>query len=102
MGFNDLIQAGYAAKKEEVLVTVGDKEVTFYANEITHLQRLNISVLQNSGADFYTQLVVYSITDENGQHMTKEQAAALPPEYAEKFFIAAAKVNAKDEQEKKA
>lgn len=101
MSFSELTNSNYAAKKEEVKITLGDKELVFHANEISYLQRLNLSAIQATGGDSYAQLVVYSITDQDGKHMTLDQATKLSPEHQEAFFIAAAKVNSAEEDKKK-
>jgi hypothetical protein len=92
-GFDDLFKSDVQPKTEEVKLKVGEKTLTFTANEISYLQRLHLSQLQSQGGEAFTQLIVYSITDADGQHMTREQANRLPSEYAEQLFIAATKVN---------
>src|SRR5690606_29729571 len=101
MSFDELLNSDYTPKREEVIIKSGDKEYKFFANEISYLQRINLSSIQHVGGDSYTHLVMYSIADEDGKHMTLEQASKLPPEYAEKLFVAAAKVNNSKEDVKK-
>lgn len=102
MSFAELQKSNYVAKKEEIIIRVDDRDLRFFANEISYLQRLNLASIQSNGGDSYSQLVVYSITDEDGKHMTAEQAQGLSPEHSEIFFLAAAKVNAQEEDKKKA
>ena len=97
MSFDALKASDVTKKSEEVKIKIGDKEYKFQANEIGYLQRLNLATLQKSGGDSFTQLIVYSITDENGFHMTLEQARALHDDHAEAFFVAAAKVNRQED-----
>lgn len=97
MSFEELSKSTYAPKKSEFKVS----EHTFFATEISYLQRLNISAVQQSGGDYYSLLVVYSITDKGGNHMTLDLLNGLPPEYQEQFFIEAAKVNTQEEVKKK-
>lgn len=101
MSFSEL-EKTYTPKRETVTIKSGDRSLTFHANEISYLQRVHLGTIQSGGGDSYTQLVVYSITDEDGKHMTLEQAQKLSPEHAEKFFIAAAKVNSQEDTKKKA
>lgn len=91
--FDDILAASLQRKTEKVEFDVNDKKLIFTATEISYLQRLHLSQLQSSGGEAFSQLLVYSIKDADGNHMTLEQVACLPPEYAEKFFIAATKVN---------
>lgn len=100
MSFDDLKKADVTPKREEIKIKSGDKDLVFYANEISYLQRLNLAGIQATGGDSYSQLVVYSITDQDGKHMTIEQAQGLSDEHAEIFFVAAAKVNNQDAKKK--
>lgn len=102
MSFAELTNSSYSAKKEEFKIKAGEKELTFYANEISYLQRLNLSGIQSAGGDSYAQFIVYSITDQDGKHMTLDQAKALSHEHQEAFFVAAAKINSAEEDKKKA
>lgn len=102
MSFSELANANYAPKREEVKIKVGDRELVFHANEISYLQRLNLYAIKSIGGDSYTQLVVYSITDQDGKHMTLDQAEKLSPDIQEKFFVAATKVNSSEDSKKKA
>lgn len=102
MSFAELTNANYAPKREEVKIKVGDKEVIFFANEISYLQRLHLSSIQSLGGDSYSQLVSYSITDKDGRHSTPDDVRALSDEHQEALFVAAAKVNSVEESKKKA
>lgn len=100
MSFDVLKQSDVTRKKEEVKIKVGEKEYKFYANEIGYLDRLQLAAVSHTGGNGFTHLIVHSITDENGQKMTVDQANQLSPEHAELFFNAAAKVNKQEAQEK--
>lgn len=101
MSFEELAKSNYAPKTEEVKIKHGDKDFVFTANEISFLQRLNLSGLQSVGGDSYSQLVVYSIKDQDGRHMTLNQVQSLHPDIQEKFFVAAARVNSAEDAKKK-
>lgn len=100
MSFDALTAADVTPKIKEVPITVGDKTYKFTAHEIGYLQRLHLSSIQRSGGDPFTQLIVYSIKDESGKHMTVNQAIQLPDDAAEKFFVAASEVNNQEVDEK--
>lgn len=100
MSFDALVNSNLNAKKKDISFEVAGKKVSFTANEISYLQRLNLSVIQQSGGDAFTQLVVYSIKDEQGKHMTFEQAQGLSEEHAQAFFVAASEVNKQETEEK--
>ena len=100
MSFDELKKSDYSPKKKEISIKVGDKELKFVATECTYLQRLHLAAIQQSGEDSYSQLIVYSITDEQGKHMTSSQAQSLSPEHQEIFFVAAASVNSQLEEKK--
>lgn len=101
MSFEAIAKSDYTPKKKEINITVGDQTHIFYANEITHFQRLHVSTIQNQGGDAFSKLVVYSITDRDGKHMSEEQAASLSAEHAGLFFKEAAAINYGTEQDEK-
>jgi hypothetical protein len=93
----DSLTSDYKPKREEILITIGkdkdEKKLTFYANEISFLQRLGLDGIRQQGLDVHSYFIVYSITDSDGKHMTLEQAQALSQDHAMAFFNAAARVN---------
>lgn len=99
MSFDEL-KSATAKKVEKVTIESGDKKFYFTANEITYIQRLHLASIQQAGGDALTQMIVYSIKDEQGRHMTLAQAEQLADEPAQAFFMAASKVNAGEEAEK--
>lgn len=100
MSFDELKGADVTPKKKDIDISVDDKLLKFTANEISYLQRLNLATIQNNGGDPFTSLVVYSIKDENGKHMTFEQAKSLKEEHIRLFLSAANEVNYADTTEK--
>lgn len=100
MSFDALKAADVTAKKKEVVIQVGENSYVFTATEISYMQRLNLAAIQHAGGDAFTQLMIYSIVDADGRHMSAQQANALAPEHAEKLFVAATEVNQQDTTEK--
>jgi hypothetical protein len=100
MSFDALKAADVTPKKKEVKIKVGENTYKFTAKEIPYLQRLHLASIQQSGGDAFTQLIVYSIVDQDGKHMSVDQANGLSPEHAEAFFVAASEVNAQGQEEK--
>lgn len=105
MSFDKLKASSYEKKCEDIEIVVKNEDATdvvlkFQAKEISYLQRLKLAEIQHKGNEAFTHLIVFSIVDEKGKHMTFEQAESLSPEYQEKFFLAAARVNAVDEEKK--
>lgn len=98
MSFDSLAVNEFTPKKEEIALKFGEKSFTFYANELSHLQMLQIY----ASPDAYSKLVLSSITDQDGAKMTKGQLEKLSAEHQELFFVAAAKVNKQEENKKKA
>lgn len=98
MSFDKLKKSSYSAKSQEVVIESGGDKITFHAKELSYLQRLDLSTIKESGGDFYSHLVVMSIVDQDGKHMTLDQCSSLDPEIQEKFFLAAAKVNAQEQE----
>lgn len=70
---------------------------TFYANEIKSYERLHLGTLNALDQEGYSQLVLYSITDQDGKKMTREQLDALNDDVFMKFFNAALEINQVDE-----
>lgn len=97
MSFEDLKKSSYAARREEFKV----QDYTFYANELSYLQRLNVSAVQQTGGDYASHLVVASITDQDGKHMTMGQFLSLDHTIQEEFFVKAAKINSGEGVKKK-
>lgn len=100
MSFDDLVASDATPKKKEVKIKLGDKTYSFTATEVTYLQRLNLASISQSGGDPFTQLIVFSIVDEHGKHMSLAQAQALADEHAEALFVAASEVNTQSDKEK--
>lgn len=96
MSFDKLVGASVAKKSMEVVIKHPDGDLVFTANEISYAQRLQLAVVQNSGGDAFSQLVVFSIKDKDGNHMKLEQAQSLPEQYFQPLFVAASGVNAQD------
>jgi hypothetical protein len=100
MSFDALKKSDVTKKTKDVLLKVGDVEYKFKANEISYLQRLNIASAQANGGDPFSLLLVYSIVDQDGNHMTVEQAQALDSSHAEALFLAASEVNKTEDKKK--
>lgn len=96
----DEITSDVQRRKKEVVLKHNGKEFKFFANEITYPQRLGVALEQHKGGDSLTQMIIFSITDEDGKNMTKEQAQKLSDEHAAILFEAASKVNEVVEEEK--
>lgn len=94
MSFDKLVDANVVKKSKEVVIKHKDGDLVFTANEISYAQRLQLAIIQNSGGDSFSQLVVFSIKDKDGNHMKLEQAQSLPEEYFQPLFVAASEVNA--------
>lgn len=93
MSFDKLVAASVAKKTKEVVLTIGQEKVTFHAHELTMTQRIRLAGIDKEGGDTFLHWVVFSIVDQDGQHMTYEQASALPDEIVNKFLEAAMSVN---------
>lgn len=91
--FDDIIAAALERKVERVTFNLNGRELVFTANEVSYLERLHLSRIQHAGGEAFSYLLMYSIRDADGNAMTLEQIHKLPSEYAEKFFLAATKVN---------
>jgi len=94
--FEEIQNSVVTRKTKEVKIKVGEKELTFTANELNYPRRLEISIAEKQGRSTFTMLIANSITDQDGKYMTYEQAEALPDEYAEAFFLAATSINTPD------
>lgn len=95
MSFDKIIRSDVIRKKKEIEVG----EYKFYANELNFPERLALSVSQNISEQF-TALVINSITDQEGKHMTSEQALNLPDDVFDKFLGAALELNKVEQSEK--
>ena len=95
MSFDKIIKSDVIRKKKEIEVG----EYKFYANELNFPERLALSVTQNV-AEQFTSLVINSITDQEGKHMTSEQASNLPDNVFDKFLAAALELNKVEQSEK--
>lgn len=95
MSFDKIIQCDVIRKKKELEIG----EYKFYANELNFPERLALSVTANVSEQF-TTLVINSITDQEGKHMTREQALNLPDDVFDKFLAAALELNKVEQSEK--
>lgn len=93
MSFDALKSSDITRKIKDIEIKVGENTLKFQAKEISYLQRMHIAHAQKSGGDPFVQLLVYSIVDEAGKHMSPEQAAQLSDIHALQFFTAASEVN---------
>lgn len=96
MSFAELKKSDYSQKTKEFVIEHSGKSFKFKAKELSFLQRLNLAAVQQGGGDTFTNLVVQSIVDEDGKHMTVDQAVSLPEEVQLKFFEMASEVNKSD------
>ena len=101
MSFDQIINESYKPKREEVVLNAGDVSVTLYATEISYLSFLEISARSQQGTGWFRDLVVASIVDASGKHMTLAQAEALSSDHASALLDAALRVNNKEQVEKK-
>lgn len=108
--FDALVKSNVVKKKSAFKIpftnpeTKEETELTFYAVEISYAERLKLSVDQQMDKTTADYLIVYAIEDSDGNHMTLEQARALPDEIAQKFSMEAMKINYNikfDEEEEK-
>lgn len=94
MSFDQLLKATVARRKKDVSIKMPDGSVlTFQANEVSYLDRVNLGIYGLKNGDVNTRLIVMSITDQDGHHMTEEQAKGLSYEHQEVFHHAALDVN---------
>lgn len=101
MSFADLVSSSVSRKQEKIIVKHKGKDLTFFANELNMTQRIKLAAIDKEGGDTFTHWLVFSITDENGDRMTYDQAAGLPKEIYDKFTVAASKVNQNPKDKKK-
>lgn len=100
MSFSELLKSNYKPREKNITISLNGKDIVFKAVEMSAAARLGISVARSSGSDWVSELIVASIIDPDGKHMTLEQAKALEEEYATKFFLAASEVNFVGEETK--
>lgn len=94
MSFDELAKATVARRKKAVTIKMPDgSELVFQANEISYLDRVSLGVSSLKDGDINTRLIVMSITDPDGKHMTVDQARNLSNEHQEVFYRAALDVN---------
>ena len=101
MSFAELGKSDVTLARKEVSVKVGEKDLTFFANQLTLTQSVKVAAVEQSNGDHFLSWVLFSITDENGDHMTEAQARSLPDEIMAKFLNAALEVNKKPKAEAK-
>lgn len=88
MSFDKILASNVVRKEEEI--KIGD--YIFYAREMTYPLRLAMATAEKRDEQFF-MLLSTSIHDADGNRMSKEQIENLPDEIAEKFFLAAVRVN---------
>lgn len=94
MSFAELAKAAVARRKKDVPIKMPDgREIVFQANEISFIDRVELGLASRSDGDVNTRLIVLSITDPSGNHMTMEQARNLSNEHQEVFYRAALDVS---------
>lgn len=94
------ITKDYSPKTQEVLIEVNGNVYKFIAHEMSFLASQEIGLKQTNGENWLEHLLVNSIKDEQGNHMSADQAQRLSPEHADKFIAAAVAVNSRGESEK--
>lgn len=102
MSFNELKKSDYTKKSKELSFDIDGKTLAFTANEISHFEKMDVLASLSNNQEWVTKLVVYSIRDQKGVKMNREQASTLPSEYAEAFLNAAIEVNPLDGSDKEA
>lgn len=100
MSFDKLTVKDYTPKSDKVIIEVGDDKLEFTAKELSFMQSIRVDAARRSGEDHLTLLMVLSIVDSDGRHMTMEQALALNRDYALPLIEAAIRVNQREEAEK--
>lgn len=80
-------------KKKELVVKVGEQELTFTATQISHVRKMEVDALLVNGMEAMPKLISYTITDSAGVNISQSQVLALPEQYAEVFLSAALEVN---------
>ena len=88
-------------KQEAIDIETSSGKIRFYANELSYTQKISLSALTQNSGDVFTQWVAMSITDQNGQKMSLEQAHNLPDDVAEIMFKAVMKVNEQEQKDVK-
>lgn len=101
MSFDQLTKDSVSKKREEIVINSGGKKLVFYANELTITQRIRLKTLNDQGGDTFLYWVVFSIVDQDGKHMSIEQAEALSDDVMDKFLSAAMNVSSVGEVKKK-
>lgn len=103
MSFDDLVKSDYALKEKVFTVSIGEKKYTFKAVQPAYTERLSIEVAKHRGGDFFLELVLKTIVDQDGNRMSEEQAKKLPDEVMAKFVNEAVSIlgDEKDKVKKK-
>lgn len=95
------IEGAFVTGKQEVKVAHGDKELTFYANEIGYLASQTVGITaQKDGKNGLALLVAESITDTEGNKFTYDEVMRLTKEFAEPLFEAVVKLHGFGGEEK--
>lgn len=93
MSFSEITK-DYSARTEQIVIEFGGKEYKFIAKQLPYIRIQEIGIREMNGdAGHLRDLIVSSIVDEVGDHMTIEQANALPDDVATKMLLAALRVN---------
>lgn len=103
MSFDKLLSSSVSKKTKTVTLESGGEKLVFTAHELTMTQRIRLTQINTEGGDTFLHWIVFSIVDQEGKHMTVDQAALLPDDVMEKFLDAVLSVNpsAKKTVEKK-
>jgi len=95
---------GLASKREEVIIEFNGEQLKFYATTIGFGDVMKSAMQKTEESDGALQLiniVVASITDEEGNHFTAEQVRNLDAEIGRKLLDAVIEVNSRGEAGKK-
>lgn len=103
MSFKELAKAteSFQPKRKQFSIEVGGQAMVFTATELSYLDCLDLAVSRRNGGNVYAGQLARSIIDADGQHMSYEQALALPDDVAKAFWEHSQEVNARDDEEKK-
>lgn len=91
MSFDQLTDV--TKKRETIEFTVGKQVVTFFANQLSYIQKMNMTVAMQNAPDLFSSLILAAIVDQDGNYMSVDQLHRLNDETQKKFFEAAKRVN---------
>lgn len=94
MSFEALLkEKSFVTQEKLIEIKAGDQVLKFKAHKLRWSDGLNLAMASRGEKDVFAMQIAMSVTDEDGKHMSYDQALQLSDEHFQIFFNAVQEVN---------